>query len=104
MIGGYCFRSLFRPSGPPADLFLSNECPGLKDFIVIGPFFPQQFIGKRFFRLTLYDLLQDSLAIKKELFMLDVVHDKSKDKLFCISKTTVQIYGADERFHGVRYD
>ena len=48
--------------------------------------------------------LDGGFAIKKELFMLDVVHDKSKDKLFCISKTTVQIYGADERFHGVRYD
>ena len=36
--------------------------------------------------ITLYDLLQDSLAIIKELLVLNVRQNKFLDKLFCISK------------------
>ena len=36
--------------------------------------------------------------------MLNVRHDKTMYKLFCTSKTTVQIDCTDQSLHGVRYD
>ena len=38
---------------------------------------------------ALYKLLKDSLAIIKELLILNISHDKPKHKLLCISKTTI---------------
>ncbi len=52
--------------------------------------------------ISLYDLLQNSLAIIKEFFMFNICQDKFMDKLFCISKTTIQINRADQSLHCVR--
>ena len=44
---------------------------------------------------ALNHLLQDSLAIIKELFVFHIVENEALHKLFCASKTTVQIDCAD---------
>ena len=64
----------------------------------------QDLVSHRLFRSRLYDLLKDSLAIVKELLMFYIIQDIVQDKLFRISKTTIQKNRSDGRFHRIGDD
>ena len=53
-----------------------------------------QLIPDLILKMPLDDLLKDSLAIKKEFSVFQIVKNKSVDKFFCVSKTTIQIDGS----------
>ena len=46
--------------------------------------------------------LQNSLAIVKELLVLNIIQDKPVNELFCISKSTIQINRTDYRLQCIR--
>ena len=73
-----------------------------KALAVIRSFFFQKNVCKCLVRMALHNLLQDSLAIIKELFVFHIVQNKSMNKLFCISKTTIQINCPDHSFKRIR--
>ena len=60
-----------------------------------------QYISK-LFMFSLHNLLQDSLAIIKELFVFNICQNIFMNKLFCISKTTIQINCPDHSFQCIR--
>ena len=102
LVSGFLFRCFFRPSASCSidslpDLHFHSE-----RFVVIRTFFFNQVIRDSLFHISLYDLLQNSLAIIKEFFVLQICQDKPMNKLFCISKTTVQLNRADQSLHRIR--
>ena len=99
VVGGNLFRRFLRTSETSSDLLVPDFYADLKGLVVVRPLFLEKFIDKRFFVLCLNHFLQDSFAIVKELFMFNIIQNKTMDELFCISKTTIQINCADDRLH-----
>ena len=82
----------------------SQKCLHIEGFVVVRSLFPKEHIPHILLIPALYDLLKCSLAIIKELFILNIIQDKPLNELFCISKTAIQVNGADQmcirdRFH-----
>ncbi len=97
MVGGLLLRGLLGTALSKTILLFPDADHYMERFIVIRAFFPHQPIGNRLFKVCLDDLLQDSLAIKKEFLILQVLQNKPMYKLFCTSKTTINIYGSNQR-------
>ena len=90
LIRSLLFRCFFGMSGSAANDTLSNTCTDSKTLIMIRTGLIGQYISK-LLMFSLHNLLQDSLAIIKELFVFNIMQDKIQHKLLCISKTTIQI-------------
>ena len=71
---------------------------------MVRSFLPDQPVCDRRLEISLYDLLQDSLAIKKECLVLQIIQNKTMDKLFRISKTTIHVYSSNQRLQRIRSD
>ena len=103
---GVIRRFLLRPllgvaCAGPVDL-ISDAHGSPEGFVMIRPFLPQQAVGHPLIPESgLHNLLKDSLAIEKELLILQVAEYHLVDKLFRASKTTIHIDRADQRLQSV---
>ena len=72
LVGGLLLRGLLCTALSKTILLFPDVYHYMERFIVIRAFFPHQPIGNCLFKVCLDDLLQDSLAIKKEFLILQV--------------------------------
>ena len=104
MVGGRLLGCFFAVPLSLTKTYFSYPYLGQKGFIVIGSFFPGKTVGNLPRKIPLHHLLEDSLAIEKELFMFYIIQYKTPNKIFCISKSTIQINSSDQCFQRIRYD
>ena len=102
MISSFLFRRFFCTSAAASDHLTAQPCFYNKLFQMVRSFFSDQLVMQGFSMMCLHTLLQNGLAIKKELFMLQVIQYEFRNKLFCTSKTTIQVNGPDQCFKCIR--
>ena len=83
VLDGLAASEVVKPDG-----LLVHKHRNCKLLVMVRTALINKLIGK-LLMLALYKLLKDSLAIIKELLILNISHDEPKHKLLCISKTTI---------------
>ena len=82
VVGGLLLRCFFRASGSlSVGSAVDHHLDG-KVLVVVRSLLACQDIGDLRIRFSLNDLLQDGLAVYKQLFMLRVIHNETVDEGF----------------------
>ena len=87
MVSGHSLRCLLGSAGSASQLLAAGQCAYFKNLMMIRTLFPQDLILQMCACSSLDHFLQNSLAIVKELLVLNIIQDKPVNELFCISKT-----------------